>query len=167
LRSIEPAIWQLLDKEAQGWLPSKFTSYDEFLIASYESTKADLIKQHNADAETLAGLEWGNVNKLKVQHPFAGQLGPLAGLLNMPEVDGFGDSYMPAVQLPKFGVSQRLIVRPGNEDKAILTIPGGQSGHPLSEFFSTGFSDYAEGENTPLLPRAAIHTINILPIATN
>lgn len=167
LRSIEPAIWQLLDKEAQGWLPSEFTSYDEFLIASYESTKADLIKQYNADAETLEGLEWGEVNKLKVQHPFAGQLGPLAGLLNMQEVDGFGDSYMPAVQLPKFGASQRLIVRPGNEEKAILTVPGGQSGHPLSEFFSAGFSNYAEAENTPLLPGTAIHTINILPIATN
>ena len=167
LRSIEPAVWQLLDKEAQGWLPSNFTSYDDFLIASYERTKADLIKQYNANAETLEGLEWGNVNKLQVQHPFAGQLGPLAGLLNMPEVDGFGDSYMPAVQLAKFGASQRLIVRPGNEDKAILTVPGGQSGHPLSEFFSAGFSDYAEAENTPLLPGAAIHTINILPITAN
>lgn len=167
LRSIEPAVWQLLDKEAPSWLPSKFTSYDEFLMASYESTKADLIEQYNADANTLEGLEWGNVNKLKVHHPFAGQLGPLASLLNMPEVDGFGDSYMPAVQLPKFGASQRLIVRPGNEDKAILTVPGGQSGHPLSAFFSAGFSDYAEAGNTPLLPGTTIHTINILPIVTN
>ncbi len=167
LRSIEPAIWQLLDKEAQDWLPSKFASYDEFLFASYESTKAELIKQYSADKQTLKGLEWGKVNKLKVQHPFAGQLGPLGALLNMPEVDGFGDSYMPAVQLSKFGASQRLIVRPGNEDKAILTVPGGQSGHPLSAFFSAGFNDYAEAENTPLLPGVARHTIRISPAIIN
>ena len=167
LRGIEPAIWQLLDKESQDWLPSAFASYDEFLFASYEMTKTDLIKQYSADTETLEGLEWGNVNKLKIQHPFAAQLGPLAGLLNMPEVDGFGDSYMPAVQLPKFGASQRLIVRPGNEAKAILTVPGGQSGHPLSPFFSAGFNDYAEAESTPLLPGAVSHTIRISPAITN
>jgi len=167
LRSIEPAIWQLLDKQAQEWLPSSFATYDEFLFASYESTKADLIKQYNADNETLAGLEWGNVNMLKIEHPFAGQLGPFASLLNMLEVDGFGDSYMPAVQLPKFGASQRLIVRPGNEDKAILTVPGGQSGHPLSEYFSAGFNDYAEANNSPLLPQDTKHIISISPAKVN
>jgi penicillin amidase len=163
LRSIEPAIWQLLDNEAMGWLPNEFTSYNDFLFASYESTKAELVKQYDANPDTLEGLEWGNVNKLKVQHPFASQLGPLAGLLNMPEVDGFGDSYMPAVQLPKFGASQRLIVRPGNEDKGILTVPGGQSGHPLSTFYNAGFMAYAQAQNTPLLPGKSKHTIIISP----
>lgn len=167
LRGIEAAVWQLLDRQAQGWLPTRFASYDEFLFASYEKTKAELIKQYSADKETLAGLEWGKVNKLKIEHPFAGQLGPFAGLLSMFEVEGFGDSYMPAVQLPKFGASQRLIVRPGDEDKAILTVPGGQSGHPLSEYFSAGFNDYAEAKNTPLLPGATKHVISISPIAVN
>jgi penicillin amidase len=73
LRSIEPAIWQLLDNEAMGWLPNEFTSYNDFLFASYESTKAELVKQYDANPDTLEGLEWGNVNKLKVQHPFASQ----------------------------------------------------------------------------------------------
>jgi penicillin amidase len=163
LRSIEPAIWQLLDNEAMGWLPNEFTSYNDFLFASYESTRAELVEQYDANPDTLEGLEWGNVNKLKVQHPFASQLGPLAGLLNMPEVDGFGDSYMPAVQLPKYGASQRLIVRPGNEDKGILTVPGGQSGHPLSAFYTAGFMQYAQALDTPLLPRESKHTIIISP----
>lgn len=163
LRSIEPAIWQLLDNEAMAWLPNEFASYNDFLFASYESTKAELVELYDADPNTLEGLEWGNVNKLKVQHPFASQLGPLADLLNMPEVDGFGDSYMPAVQLPKYGASQRLIVRPGNEDKGILTVSGGQSGHPLSAFYTAGFMEYAQAQDTPLLPQESKHTIIISP----
>jgi len=70
---------------------------------------------------------------------------------------------MPAVQLPKFGASQRLIVRPGNEDKAILTVPGGQSGHPLSAFYTAGFMAYAQAQDTPLLPSESKHTITISP----
>jgi penicillin amidase len=163
LRGIEPAIWMLLDTEAVDWLPGEFASYDSFLLASYTSTKTELIKQYDANPETLEGLEWGNVNKLKIQHPFASQLGPFAGLLNMPEVDGFGDSFMPAVQLSKFGASQRLIVRPGNEDKGILTVPGGQSGHPLSDFYKAGFMAYAQAKNTPLLPSKTRHVITISP----
>ncbi len=163
LRSIEPAIWQILDNKSNHWLPREFKNYNEFLLASYEDTKARLIKRHNADPISLAGLEWGKVNKLKIQHPFASQLGPLAAMLNMPEIDGFGDSYMPAVQLSKFGASQRLIVRPGNEENAVLSLPGGQSGHPLSSYYSAGFMDYAQGKNVPLLPSEIEHTITISP----
>ena len=161
LRGIEPAIWLLLDKQVSSWLPSEFDSYEQFLFASYEDTKATLIEKHDAAPSSLEGLEWGEVNKLKVEHPFAAQLGPLAGLLNMPESQGFGDSYMPAVQLSKFGASQRLIVRPGDEEKGILTLPGGQSGHPLSAFYKAGFMQYAQAENTPLLPGTTQHTITI------
>lgn len=163
LRGVEPAIWQLLDKEAHSWLPREYNSYDEFLLASYEDTKTKLIKEYEANPSTLAGLEWGIVNKLQVQHPFAGQLGPLASLVNMPEIQGFGDSYMPAVQASKFGASQRLIVRPGSEEQGVLTVPGGQSGHPLSDFYEAGFMAYANAENTPLLPGLAVHTITISP----
>ncbi|MFT5277650.1 MAG: penicillin amidase, partial [Granulosicoccus sp.] len=163
LRGIEPAIWLILDKKSLSWLPREFKNYNEFLFASYDDTKARLIKRHNANPLTLEGLEWGNVNRLKVQHPFASQLGPLAAMLNMREVEGFGDSFMPAVQLPKTGASQRLIVSPGDEINAILTIPGGQSGHPLSPYYSAGFIDYALGKNIPLLPGKIEHVITISP----
>lgn len=163
LRSIEPAIWQILDKKSPSWLPTAFDSYDAFLLATYEDTKKTLIKRHDANPFTLDGLEWGKVNALKVQHPFAAQLGPFAWLLNMPDIKGFGDSYMPAVQLSKFGASQRFIAKPGDEESAILTIPGGQSGHPLSPFYSAGFMAYAEGESTALLPSNIEHEVLISP----
>jgi penicillin amidase len=162
LREIETAIWLILNSEEASWLPNDYKSYDEFLIAAFNITKEKLIEKHQADPETLAGLEWGKVNELRVNHPIANSVGPLAPYLNMSPVQGFGDSYLPAVQGNGFGASQRLIVRPGNEDKAVLTVPGGQSGHPLSEFYDRGFMAYATGENTPLLPTDPIYKIEFV-----
>ena len=65
---------------------------------------------------------------------------------------------MPAVQAPSFGASERLFVSPGYLEDAILTLPGGQSGHPLSEFYASGFNDYATHAATPLLPNAPIYS---------
>jgi len=98
-----------------------------------------------------------------IEHPFAKQMPLLAKLLNMPTAAGFGDSYMPAVQGPSFGASQRFIAQPGHLEHAILAIPGGQSGQPLSEFYRAGFSDYVEGKHTPLLPQTLMHQIVIKP----
>lgn len=33
-----------------------------------------------------------------------------------------------------------------------MAVPGGQSGHPLSKYYRAGFSEYARGAATPLLP---------------
>jgi penicillin amidase len=163
LREIETAIWLVLNEEEPSWLPDGHKNYDDFLITAYNTTKEKLIEKHGADPTTLSGLEWGKVNELRVEHPIAASVGPLARFLNMRPVEGFGDSYLPAVQGNGFGASQRLIVRPGNEDKAILTVPGGQSGHPFSEFYDKGFMAYANGENTPLLPNQAIYRIKFSP----
>jgi len=67
------------------------------------------------------------------------------------------------VQGRSFGASQRFIVQPGHLENAILTVPGGQSGHPLSNFYRAGFSQYINAENTPLLPQALVHQIIISP----
>lgn len=163
IKGIEPAIWQLIEQQPADWLPKQYKSYDAFLITAYQKSKSTLIEQHQADPITLEGLEWGKVNALTVTHPFADALGPFGGLLNMSIIPGFGDSFMPAVQGRSFGASQRLIVRPGNLEKAILTLPGGQSMHPLSEFFEAGFMEYAEGKSTPLLPQETRHRIVFKP----
>lgn len=163
LRSIEPAIWTLLQKQPQDWLPANVSDYTSLLINVYDNTKTRLIEQHNVSDSNLGDLAWGKVNMLQVKHPFASSLGPFSSLLNMDEVAGFGDSYLPAVQSNSFGASQRLIVRPGNEDQAILTIPGGQSGHFMSRFYRTGFEQYANQENTPLLPQTIEHEIVFSP----
>ena len=132
------------------------------MLAQYEEAKASLEKQYGK-SEDLSTLRWGKVNTLAITHPFSKQI-PLVGkYLNMPEVEGFGDTYMPSVQQRAFGASERLFVRPGKLESAVLTLPGGQSGHPLSPFYRAGFMDYAEQRLTPLLPGDAIHTLSFTP----
>nr|WP_136249552.1 penicillin acylase family protein [Ningiella ruwaisensis] len=164
MRLIETAIWQILDEKPQTWLPSDALDYTDMLIKAYTASKDRLITAFDANPDTLEGLEWGKVNALKITHPFAGSLGPFGSMLNMVEVEGFGDSFMPAVQTQRFGASQRLIVRPGELDKAILTVPGGQSMHPLSAFFDMGFDEYAAGGETPLLPGEVLHQLRFIPL---
>jgi penicillin amidase len=163
LRSIEPAIWALLQSESPEWLPKQHTDYTGFLLGAYDTTKEKLLDTYSKQSQSLADLTWGKVNALSVKHPFASQLGPFGDLLNMQEYAGFGDSYTPAVQSGSFGASQRLIVRPGNEQAGILTVPGGQSGHFLSKYYEKGFKEYASHHNTPLLPTGNEHLITFIP----
>ena len=164
LRHVEPGIWQILEQQPPSWLPKGNNSYSDYLQSAYDLTRQTLADKHqNGQSDTLAGLSWGEVNALAVEHPFASQIPLLGSWLNMPVYQGFGDSYMPAVQGPQFGASQRLLVQPGREQDGILTVPGGQSGHPLSKYYKAGFSEYAEQQSTPLLPGEVLHKVEILP----
>jgi penicillin G amidase len=74
-----------------------------------------------------------------------------------------GDNHMPRVAAPAFGASQRLVVSPGREEQGILTVVGGQSGHPLSPFYGAGHKEWHEGVALPLLAGTAKHTMTLQP----
>ena len=156
---LEPALWQLINTQPESWLHGH-DNWQALQIAAYEQAKQKLAAEFGPN---MAAWTWGEVNALQIQHPFSKQLPILSHFLNMPKYDGFGDSYMPAVQRPEFGASQRFIVQPGELEKAIMTVAGGQSGHPLSPFYRSGFEEYAQGENTPLLPQVLTHEITFTP----
>ncbi|KHT44130.1 hydrolase [Alteromonas marina] len=158
LRGIEPATWQLIHSQPDSWLPADTESFDELLVDAYRRAKHKLLDKYSPVEADMEALAWGKVNALSVEHPFASQIPLIGSMLNMQQVEGFGDTYMPAVQAPSFGASERFFVSPGHLEDAILTLPGGQSGHPLSEFFTAGFNDYATHAPTPLLPSEPIHS---------
>lgn len=163
-RQIEPALWQLVEQRPMSWLPQGSPSWTAFLVDTYVAMRSGLMEDMTGHAEgPLQAINWGAVNTLKVQHPFSRQFPILGNLLDMPAVSGFGDRYMPAVQGRSSGASQRLIVQPGDEVNGILTVPGGQSGHPLSPFYREGFDLYANNASTPLLPGELTHQIIFLP----
>jgi len=159
-RDLEPAIWQLINTRPDSWVNPEYKSWDEQLSGAFNQTATALRAEYG---DNLQNWQWGKVNALNIEHPFAKQMPILAKFLNMPIAPGFGDSYMPAVQGKSFGASQRFIAQPGHLENAIMAVPGGQSGHPLSEFYRAGFSDYVEGKHTPLLPQTLIHQIIIEP----
>ncbi len=160
-RDLEPAVWQLIKAQPASWINPQFTNWEQQLQGAFEQTLAQLTAKFG---NNIQNWQWGKVNELAIEHPFAKQIPLLSKLLNMPTAPGFGDSYMPAVQKTSFGASQRFIAQPGHLESAILTVPGGQSGHPLSEFYRAGFDEYVEGKHTPLLPQTFMHQIEIVPI---
>lgn len=159
-RDLEPAVWQLIKQQPASWLNSKYANWS----AQMDDAFAQVVKKLTAKyGNNLQSWQWGKVNELIIEHPFAKQIPILKSFLNMPSAAGFGDSYMPAVQGKGFGASQRFIAQPGHLDKAIMAIPGGQSGHPLSSFYRAGFDDYIKARPTPLLPQEVTHRIIINP----
>ena len=160
-RDLEPAIWQLIEQQPSSWLNPQFTDWDALLDDSFRQVTSKLTAEFGSN---LHAWQWGKVNELVIEHPFAKQIPQLSKFLNMPIAAGFGDSYMPAVQGRSFGASQRFIAQPGHLENAIMAIPGGQSGHPLSVFYRAGFDEYIAAQATPLLPQALIHEITIVPL---
>ncbi|CAH9065471.1 Acyl-homoserine lactone acylase QuiP [Pseudoalteromonas sp. CIP111854] len=156
-RYFEPALWQLLKHKPPSWL-NGHESWQALQLHAFEQATLELTNKHGSD---IAAWQWGKVNALKVRHPFSQQIPILSGFLDMPTMPAFGDTFMPAVQKPSFGASQRFVAQPGALENAIMTIAGGQSGHPLSSFYRTGFKAYAQGEATPLLPMTTIHKLVI------
>lgn len=155
----EYAAWQALSSKAPHLLPSGFASWDDFLAAQASASAREL----KAAAGSLAAATWGRRNEARIHHPFSRVI-PMAGwFLNMPPAPLAGDAHMPRVAAPAFGASERLVVAPGHEDLAILTMPGGQSGHPLSPFYGAGHGAWLAGETTPLLAGPARHRLTLHP----
>ena len=81
----------------------------------------------------------------------------------MQSMPAAGDSYMPRVQGPDFGSSERFVVSPGHEESAILHMPSGQSGHPLSPYYGNGHKNWIQGTPSPLLPGSTEYTLTLTP----
>jgi len=156
----EDAVWRLIEEKPAQLLNSAHTSWEALLLAAVDDVLADI----DQAGLTPAKFTWGRRNTLRMQHPFGRFLpGIVARFLDMPYDQLPGDSNMPRVQTRGFGASQRLVVSPGHEAEAILHLPGGQSGHPMSPFYRAGHDAWVKGEPTPLLPGPARHTLTLTP----
>jgi len=156
----EDAVWQLVTARPARLLNPEHATWESLLLAAADDVLLDAAKDGVAPAQ----FTWGKRNTLRMQHPFSRFLpGPLARWLDMPADQLPGDTNMPFVQGPRFGQSQRMIVSPGHEDQGILTLPGGQSGHPMSPFYRASHDDWAKGRPAPFLPGPTRHTLTLTP----
>jgi penicillin amidase len=156
----EDAVWRLVQEKPERLLNPQYKTWDALLLAAADGVLTDVDKA----GVPLRRFTWGARNTLRMQHPFSRFLpGPLARLIDMPYEPLPGDNRMPRVQSPTFGASERMIVSPGHEAEGIMHVPGGQSGHPLSPYYSAGHSAWAQGNPTPFLPGPAQHTLLLKP----
>lgn len=160
-RQQEGPLWQLVSQQPPHLLDPRYPDWPALLLDAADATLAEL----TADGRPLAAHTWGDYNQVQLRHPFSRVLPWLSGWLDLPAQALPGDLYMPRIQTPSSGASERLVVAPGREAAGILHLPGGQSGHPLSPFYRAGHAAWAAGEPLPLLPGPAAHRLRLEPQA--
>ena len=156
----EGPLWQLVTLRPEHLLSADFDSWRDFLLRSVDENLS-YYEQHYGGA--LADRTWGERNTAAIQHPLSRAVPLLSGWLDMPAEPLDGDGNMPRVQGPSFGASERFAVSPGDEQNGYLHMPAGQSGHPLSDHYRTGHSDWVEGRPSGFLPGETVDRLVLRP----
>ncbi len=160
LPQIEHAIWRLIENRPPHLLPLGNANWEAFLQKCARKV-ALLMETQSGDDKPW---NWGGQNTAQIQHPLSKVLPNfVAWWLNMPKDLLPGDSFMPRIQAPSFGASERFVVAPGNEEQGYFSMPGGQSGHPLSPYYGSGHQDWVSGKPSPFLPGIAQQTLWLAP----
>jgi penicillin amidase len=155
----EGPLWQLVTERPAHLLSPRFTNWDDALLHSLDTTLTGLVKE----CGDLPSCTWGRVNTLSMKHPLSDAVPGLHRWVDMPAVALPGDAFMPRVQGPGLGASERLVVSPGRESEGILQVPGGPVDHPLSPFYGAGHEAWAKGTPQPLLPGKTQYMLGLNP----
>jgi penicillin amidase len=158
-RQHEGPLWPLVSQQPAHLLDPRYPDWPALLQDAADAMLAEL----TADGRSLATKTWGDAQPIRIQHPFSRLLPWLSHWLDMPQQTLPGDLYMPRIQTPTNGASERLIVAPSREAAAILHTPGGQSGHPLSPYYRAGHDAWADGLPMPLEPGSTAHRLTLQP----
>ena len=159
----EAPLWSLVTERPDHLLPADYADWDELLRAAVQEN-VDYFQENYG--QSLGDRSWGERNTARIQHPLSRALPLLSPYLDMPREPLAGDVDLPLAQSPRFGASQRFSVLPGDEANSLMHMPTGQSGHPLSEFYSRGHEDWVQGRSSPFLPGPTQHKLTLMP-ATN
>jgi len=156
----EGALWALVTTRPLHMLPSNYANWDELMLAAIRQN----IEYFNKTFEgPLSRRTWGEKNTAAIRHPLSRSIPLFADFLDMPADALNGDLDMPKAQGPAFGASERFSVSPGDEENSILHMPTGQSGHPLSKFYTEGHDEWVQGLPSPFLPGPAAHRLTLTP----
>ena len=151
--------WALLQARRADALPKGFSNWDAFLQQALLDSRATVLSK----TEPLAQASWGRHNRAGIRHPLSPALPWLSRWLDMPDTPMGGDRHMPRVQVGGHGQSERMVVSPGREEQGILSVPGGQSGHPLSPFYRADHEAWLQGTPLPFLPGETRHRLLLRP----
>lgn len=154
----EGPLWSLVTARPTHLLAANYTSWRDLLLQAID---ADIEYLETNFEGGLAARTWGERNTASIRHPLSAALPFAARFLDMPVEPLPGDANLPRAQGPSFGASERFAVTPGRESDGYLHMPAGQSGHPLSDYYSAGHRDWVQGRPSPFLPGEARHTLTL------
>lgn len=152
----ETPLWQLINQQPANTGLIDNDDWQGLFVASLEETIADM-----TESQPLQDATWGQHNTANIKHPFSQSISFLSSWLDMPTTPLAGDTYMPRVQGPSFGASQRMSVSPGFEENGIMHVPTSQSGHPWSPYYGKGHQDWVEGKASAFLPGKPVYKLTL------
>ena len=157
VRRREGPIWKLVSEKPMHLLDPEYKSWDALILQA----ATDVVVR----AEREGGLAepWSTWNITTYRHPLSASLPLVDRWLDMPRQTLPGDLYTPNMHWNANASSERMIVSPGHESEGIMHMPTGQSGHPLSPFYSNSHTAWVNGEATPFLPGPTVYTLTLTP----
>lgn len=163
--------WTYIDTPLQALLKEKppqlmpdvrnYHNWNDFILGQLKHSLQHLRAMH--PGINLMDLTWGKQNKVKDSHPFVRAVPILAELLDMPAEALPGCAYCVRAAGFDFGATERLVVAPDHFEDAILHMPGGQSGQPLSPYYSDQQNYWLKGLSLPLMAGKPEHKLLLQP----
>lgn len=164
-------VWTYIDTPLQALLTEKplhalpdtahYQDWNGFILGQLKQSIQRLQAQRPGVA--LSELNWGKLNRVKQSHPFSRALPILSDFLDMPGEALPGCAFCVRAAGPGFGASERLVVAPDHFEDAILHMPGGQSGQPLSPYYRDQQDYWLKGLPMPLAAGKSEHTLLLQP----
>ncbi|MFG6463842.1 penicillin acylase family protein [Roseateles sp. DXS20W] len=151
--------WALIQAARPDTLPGAYKSWPELLQQAVLASRKELVDRHGS----VAAATWGADNPTSMRHPLSQAVPVLSGWLDQASQGMAGDAHMPRVHNHGHGQSERMVVSPGQEERGLLVIPGGQSGHPMSPFYRSDHAAWLAGEALPFLPGGAAYRLVLRP----
>lgn len=132
---IDTPLQALLNEKPVQALPdaAHYPNWDDFIRGQLQRAMQQIQARH--PGVPLMALNWGKLNTIKQAHPFSRAMPILSDLLDMPGEALPGCAFCVRAAGPGFGASERLVVSPNHFENALLHMPGGQSGQPLSPYY--------------------------------
>jgi penicillin G amidase len=161
---VDTPLQALLDERPQALLPNatQYKTWDQFILAQLQISATSVMSRHPYVG--LTDLTWGRQNIAAYAHPFSKALPWLSTALDMPHQALAGCAgYCVRVAGADFGASERLVVSPNHLIDGLLHMPGGQSGHPLSNYYKDQQVFWVEGLPMSLLAGESQHTLLLTP----
>ncbi len=145
-------VLRLLREQPDGWFARGWQAEMlDALTAAVDELRSEF-------GDSTAGWGWGAVRPLRLEHPL-GVLPGLASLLNRGPFPWGGDSNTVSQAAttplkpranPTAIASLRMVVPVGDWEEARFSLPGGQSGNPLSPHYDDLLPLWLAGEGVPI-----------------
>jgi len=162
-REMETPLRALLRQGVPSLLRQNGQQWSDFLLATLRQAASDI--KHDHEVDDLRQMTWGRANIVRIQHPISRAASWAGLILDMPAVPGACNSNCVKVLYDRSGATERLVVSPSHMADGLLEMPGGQSGHPLSNHFRDQQTAWETDHMQNFLPGPPEHHLVLKPAA--